>query len=68
MDLVCIRDPDGVDEGLGICEVLYVQCKTNGKISVIESMNLIEHSKKYGAMPVLAFKDKKGHIVIEVLN
>jgi hypothetical protein len=63
MDLICIQAllPGG-------CDVLYIQCKTNGKISALEKSELINHSVMYGARPILAYKDKKGHIVISVLT
>ena len=68
MDLICIKNDDCIDEGLGVCLVNYVQCKTNGRISRAEKEIFIIHSLKYGARPVLAYKDKKGHIVTEVLS
>jgi len=68
MDLVCIMK---CNHGLGYetaSHVDYVQCKTNGKIGHQEAVELINHSLKHGARPVLAYKDAKKHIVIEVLS
>lgn len=68
MDLICIKDAVAVDEGIGVCDVLYVQCKTNGRISQPELVELVEHSNKYNARAILAYKDKKKHIICELLN
>jgi len=69
MDLVCIKrcelERQPIDD---ICDVLYVQCKTNGRLPMTQAKELIEHSLKYGAQPILAYKDKKGHIITEVLT
>lgn len=64
MDLVCICNTEGSDT----CAVDYVQCKTNKYIHPKERAALVEHANKYGGRAVLAYKDKKRHIVTEVLN
>lgn len=63
MDLICITAylPEG-------CEVLYVQCKTNKYIHPKERAALIEHANSYGGRAILAYKDAKRHIAIELLN
>lgn len=72
MDLICIGHQDNVymfvDEGIGICEVLYVQCKTNKYIHPKERAELIQHANRYGGRAVLAYKDEKRHIKTEFLN
>jgi len=40
--------------------VLAIQCKINGDIRPRERERLVEFARKFRAMPVLAFKGKKG--------
>lgn len=69
MDLICIRNAEEIDEGMGICEVHYVQCKTDKKyIHPAELKEFLDHCNKFWARAILAYKDKKRHIVIERLN
>jgi Holliday junction resolvase len=73
MDLICICHQDKVhmfvDEGPGICQVLYVQCKVRKNLMrPTETIALVEHANKYGGLAILAYKDKKRHIVTELLN
>jgi hypothetical protein len=64
MDLICIKDACDYHS-----DVLYVQCKVRKELmSPKEKEELKIHSGTYGAQAVLAYKDKKGHIVTETLQ
>jgi hypothetical protein len=68
MDLVCVCCEEWLDEGIGVCQVDYVQCKTNGKISLAEKTEFLKHCAKFNARPILAYKDAKRRLVIETLS
>jgi len=46
-DLVAVR----------VGEVLFIQCKANGRLSADERMRLTDAAQRAGAIPVLASKD-----------
>jgi hypothetical protein len=61
VDLTCIRP--GRDHGCS--EVIYIQCKTNGRLDPAEWDAFFDFCDQYGGDPVLAHSPKRG--VVEYL-
>lgn len=46
----------------GCSEVLFVQCKTNGRLDPGEWDNLVDLAVQFGADPVLAYRPSRGMV------
>jgi len=70
MDLVCIGCAKYDQFGkIDASDVLYVQCKVRKELMrPKEVKELVQHANRYNGRAILAYKDKKGHIITEVLN
>lgn len=58
----------GIVDILAVCQeqILFIQCKTNGKISKDDRQELISLARHHGAMPIIAFKDKRTTVLKEL--
>lgn len=53
---------------IGRGETLAIQCKTGGRCGPREWNDLIEFAHRYGMLPVLAHKDKRGHVKYRLIT